>query len=262
MRPIDVTGWIRDALPDGTIVLTAPPVHPGFARERHAQLRIRRGVPLVRCSDRAERFVTQSGEYGMLYVEQVSHADQPTHRATACVIGDEQMLCIEGTAASPNIVPLVRDLAIECAWMGAADRIRMVPYRPPVGWFGVRRELATIWLPPDAPRDSATLVVGDAVPRGPAERTHALLWPLDPPTGAKRTVLDGTALLATVATWTQADRHYATAELGTAQWCIRIGLRAGTARQLAVLHDLARSIELPPSPSSAAPARTELHRWM
>ncbi len=262
MRAVDVTGWIRDALPDGTIVLTAPPVHPGFARERHAQLRIRRERPLVRPADTVERFVTQSGEYGTLHVEQVSHADQPSHRVTACVIGDEHMLSIEGLADSPNIVPLVRDLAIECTWMGAADRFRMVPYRPPAGWFGVRRQLATIWLPPEAPRDTATLVVGDAVPRGPAERTHALLWPLDPPTDAERTVLDGTALPATVATWTQADRRYATAELVNTQWCIRIGLRAGTELHLAVLHDLARSIELPPSPTSTAPARTELHRWM
>lgn len=259
MRAVDVTSWRRDSQPDGSIVLTARPVHPGFAHEQHAQLRIRRGLPIVRLADDVERFVTQSGEYGALHVER--GADNQV-RITGSVIGDGEMMTVEGLAESPNMVALVKDLLVQCVWLGASERIRMVPYRPPAGWFGARRDLATVWLPPDAPRDPASLVVGDAVPRGPAERTHALVWPLDPPADTERVGLDGTVIPGTVATWSNDGRVYATAELVSAQWCIRIGLRAGTEQQLVVLRDLARSIEVPPVPANPAPASTELHRWM
>lgn len=251
MRAVDVTRWHRHQEPDGTIVLTAPPVHPAFARERHAQLRVRRGLPLAHLG--GTRLVTRTGEYGALRVDHVTLDDRPYVRALGSVMGDD-LMTIEGLAASPNIIELVRDLTIECTWLGAPDRIRMVPYRPPAGWFGVRRDLATGWLAPQAP---VVLLVGDAVPRGPAERTHALRWPWEPPADAALATLAGTALPGTVSTWTRADRLYATAVLGDDRWCIRLALQHGRDEDLVTLQGVARSIEIPPLAT-----RSEVHRWM
>jgi hypothetical protein len=264
---LDLTSWSRVQHADGGVTLTAPAPHPAFARHRRAQLRLRHDVPLATLDDviaaepryrieRAEpteRVLTRSGEYGAFRHLHVRARDEQLSWAVGLVAAGDRMTVVEGLARSPNIAELVRDVLDGSVPSTAHDRIRMVPYRPPPGWFGVRRTLATVWLAPGAPRDPATLVVGDAVPRGPAERTHALMWPLEVPDGAAR---DGE-----LATWTVDGRVWAVAQRGDTRWSIRAALRAGDASHLVTLRELVASIELPSPPPSPAPD-VDVYAWM
>lgn len=274
MIQIDLTTWSRVRHGDGSVVLTAPLQHPGFAANRHATIRFRHDVrPIAtldavcdglktdmridRC-DANERFVTRGGEYGVLRHLAVHVGDEALSWAVGLVVGDDRMTIVDGLASSPNIAALVRDVLESSISASAFDRIRMLPYRPPPGWFGVRRSLATIWLAPEAP----TVIVGcDAVPRGPAERLHAMLWPLEVPEGATRIAFEGGPAPGDVATWTIDGRISAVVWLVSDRWSIRVGLHAGDEQHLVVLRDLARSIELPAPPAIDAPRGLDLS-WM
>lgn len=265
MIGIDLTRWERVRHADGSVVLTAPPDHPAFARNRRATLRIRHDVRPIATLDAvcdggtagprsridrtgpSERLVTRTGEYGAFRQLGVTVGDEALSWAVGLIAGDDRMTVIDGLARSPNIAALVRDVLEDWVCADAFDRIRMVPYRPPAGWFGVRRTLATCWLAPGA---RSTIVVGDAVPRGPAERTHAMLWPFEAPERATRGELDGAALQGQLTTWTVDGRLSAVIELADAQWSIRIALQAGDDQHLIVLRYLVRSVELPPPPAS------------
>jgi len=266
---LDLTRWSRVQHADGSVVLTAPANHPAFAAKRRATLRIRHDVRPTATLDAvcdllhaamagsridqsgpSERTVTRAGEYAALRHLRVTVGEDALNWAVGLIAVDDQMTVIDGLARSPNIAALVRDVVEDCVCAAAFDRIRMVPYCPPAGWFGVRRSMATCWLAPGA---RAAIVVGDAVPRGPAERMHALLWPLDAPERATRSEIDGAAIPGTLATWTVDGRSWAVIELGDARWRVRLALQAGDDQHLIVLRDLVRSIELPPPPASHTP---------
>ncbi len=279
MIGLDLTRWARVQHADGSVELTAPPNHPGFAAHRRATLRIRHGVrPIevldrvcdslaaargwrIERSDRTERLVTRGGEYAALRHLTATVGDETWSWPVGLIAGDEQMTVIDGLARSPNIVALVRDVLAETLSVSAFQRIRMVPYRPPAGWFGVRRTMATLWLAPEAPRAPAAIVVCDAVPRGPAERTHTLLWPLEAPEHAARIEIDGAVLPGEIATWSVGGRIWAVVWLADPRWSVRAALQAGDDQHLVVLRDLVRSIELPPLPTNALPTGLDLG-WM
>jgi len=280
----DLTRWLRVSHADGSVVLTAPPNHPAFAAHRRATLRIRHDVrpiatleavcdglragtaeprrPRIDRAEPTERLVTRSGEFGAFRHLRVTVGDEALNWAVGLIASDDRMTIIDGLARSPNIVALVRDVLDGSVWTGAYDRIRMVPYRPPAGWFGVRRSMATCWLAPDAPREPAVIVVCDAVPRGPAERMHALVWPLETPERATRVELDGAALPGELATWTVDGRSWAVVRLADARWSVRAALQAGDDQHVIVLRDLVRSIELPPPPASDVQPGLDLYGWM
>jgi len=281
---VDLTRWSRVRHADGSVVLTAPAIHPAFAANRRATLRIRpdvRPIATVEAvcdglhastaelrrsridrSEPTERLVTRAGEYGAFRHLQVTVGEEPLNWAVGLIAGDDGMTVVDGLARSPNIAALVRDVLEGWVWAGAFDRIRMVPYRPPAGWFGVRRSMATCWLASDAPRDQAAIVVCDAVPRGPAERLHALLWPLEPAEHATRVAIDGAALPGDIATWIVDGRIWAVVQLADARWSVRTALQAGDDQHLIVLRALVRSIELPPAPASDVPPGLDLYGWM
>lgn len=270
MIALDLTRWARVRHSDGSVMLTARPTHPAFARNRHAKLRIRHDVrPLatfdavcaglragldgprdvrIERSDPSERLVTRAGEYAAFRHLHVTAGNEALSWGVGVIAGNDRMTVIDGLAQSPNIAALVRDVLDDSVCADASERIRMVPYRPPVGWFGVRRPMATCWL---APRAHAAIVVGDAVPRGPAERMHGLLWPLAAPERATRGELDGAAAPGTLATWTVEGCLWAVVELADARWSVRIALQAGDDQHVVELRDLVRSIELPPPPAGA-----------
>ncbi len=269
MISIDLTQWSRVQHSDGSVVLTARPVHPAFARHRHATLRIRHDVRPIATLDAvcepsgmrigrsgpSERIVTRAGEYAAFRHLEVTVGDEALNWAVGLITGDDRMTVIDGLAQSPNIAALVRDVLEDCVSADAFDRIRMVPYQPPAGWFGVRRSMATCWLAPRAP---GAIVVGDAVPRGPAEHLHGLLCPFDVPERATRGAIDGTEL----ATWTVDGRIWAVVQLADARWCVRVALQAGSDQDVLVLRELVRSIELPPLPASHLRPGLDLETWM
>ena len=274
MIETDLTRWSRVQHGDGSVVLTAPIQHPAFAANRHAALRIRHDVRPIATLDAVceelqarmridrceptERFVTRGGEYGGFRQMSVTVGDEALTWGVGLIAGDDRMTIVDGLARSPNIATLVRDVLEGSIPAGAFERIRMVPYRPPAGWFGVRRTLATCWLAPEAP---AVIVACDAVPRGPAERLHALVCSLEIPEGATRTPFEGAVLSGGVATWTVDRRIWAVVELADERWIVRVALQAGDDRHLVVLRDLVRSIELPPVPMSDALPGLDLG-WM
>lgn len=274
MIQIDLTTWSRVRHGDGSVVLTAPLQHPGFAANRHATIRFRHDVrPIAtldavceslkadmridRC-DATDRFVTRGGEYGAFRHLRVHVGDEALSWAVGLIVGDDRMTIVDGLASSPNIAALVRDVLESSISASAYDRIRMVPYRPPAGWFGVQRSLATTWLAPAAP---AMIVACDAVPRGPAERLHALLWPLEVPESAKRTAFEGGPAPGDVATWSIDGRISSVVHLASERWSVRVALHAGADQHLVVLRDLVRSIELPVLPMTDARPNLDLD-WM
>ena len=280
MIAIDLTRWKRVQHSDGSVVLTARPVHPAFARYRHATLRIRHEVRPIATLDAvceglraapddpriqivrsgpSERVVTRAGEYGAVRQLAVTIGAEALTWAVGLIAGNDRMTVIDGLADLPSIAALVRDVIEASVCADASDRIRMVPYHPPVGWFGVRRSLATCWLAPTAP---TAIVVGDAVPRGSAEQLHSLLWPLAAPDRATRGMVDEMALPAQLATWTIDGRSWAIVEIADARWSLRVALEAGTEQDVIALRDLVRSIELPPSPLTHIPRGNDLDPWI
>ena len=256
MLVAELETWKRTLLADDGIMLIKPEAHDTiWIRPRQGPLQtlqtivatMKERVPALRAARASapmERFVTRDGEYGVSLALQTASL----HWAIAIVAIDDTYVLFEGIGPDAAIASYVGTLATVLPLGAAPDRVRMFDYRPPPGWYGVRRPLATCWI---APRTTATLLVCDAVPaRSTAERMRDVLWPK--PRGPTREIERG-SLRGHLAC---GDDELA-AQLTDGRFDYRVHAH-GTAA-IDVLDELLVSIA--PLPASDAPQETELAAW-
>ncbi len=91
---------------------------------------------------------------------------------TVAIVGAEPALCLEAlgepVVARDHALTLTRELGLG---LGTSRR-RWFRYDPPVGWFGIRRSGATVWLHPEHPRMHAIAYVFDARPFVASDSDH------------------------------------------------------------------------------------------
>lgn len=275
---VELMRWTRVPLATGGVILIEPGgagwsvrVHP-----RQRPLRALREI-VSRLPDAVhvgpiQHITTATGEHAGLMSLRLELDGVPHTRTIGMVIGDDDYTLIEGMARDPSIAGLVEQLLRTSVQPAAPDRVRMVPYRMPAGWFGVRRPLATCWLAPRYPRDRARLVVCDAVPlAGGAAMTQDLLWPfaaspdhhdLRTPTGITETI-DRTPLHGTLTHGEHDGATWAIADLTDCRFRYRVQLHDGNAAALSALRAIADSLEPVAVPADpVAHAAQEAFAWL
>jgi hypothetical protein len=165
---IDLRGWTRRELADGVALLeprgrAALRLRPRIAGRRFdaivAEVATAHGVgPGARLERR--RLVTDDGELGVVAVGRVGPRD-----LAIGISGDGPLSCIDAIGEpGVGVALLVESLARSLGAGRGRRRARMFEYQPPPGWRGLRRDAATSWIHPAAPRVAAAITVHDARP--------------------------------------------------------------------------------------------------
>lgn len=267
--------WLRAPLPGGAIGLRDP--------GSRAALCIRSGPPplrrfgevvadLARSADLRDvermgpprRFVTEEGEHAVLQPLRARGAALLQPWVVAMVVADEAYAIIDGTSPHPDIEAAVELVARAMPMGRSARRARWPHYACPTGWLGLRRPLATCWLPPGAPRDPARLDVADAVPCGdPVERTQSLVWFGASPLAAASEPLSHPRWTGTLERARLRELHWVRATLSDGRFLYRVELCDGTEEHVAVLLELVASLEPEPDATgSVDPAGLEAFAWI
>lgn len=249
---VELMRWTRIPLPAGGVAL-ADPDEPGTTVRIQNGLRPLRSLrSLVSTLARdatplgpIRHLVTDTGDHAAMIALTVQPAGEPRARIVGTAIGDDEYTLIEGTAREHGLISgLVEQLLCSRVHADAPERARMVPYRLPAGWFGIRRPLATCWLAPRYPRDRSRLVVCDAIPAASAvAATQELLWPCEVPLDASTTELESTPIRGRLAHWTHDGTISALADLSDGAFRYRVQLHDGTAEALETLRDVLATIE-------------------
>lgn len=263
----DLPRWTRTSLARSGVVFTAPDdarttvtIQPG--RRPLCSLR---SIVAARFPDATigpiRRIVSENGEYAA--VTTLPLVDGVWSIGVA--IEDDAYTSIECMA--PELATsdrVVVELLRSRVFAGAPHRARMVPYRIPDRWFGVRRSLATCWLAPAYPRDRSRIVVCDAISNASAiALTRELLWPCAAPVDAAVEQIERTSLRGTLTSWTGDGAISANVDLTDGAFHYRAQLRDGTAAALTTLRDVIATLEPIERPISAiAIAASELFDWL
>lgn len=260
----ELSRWTRSSLACNGVIFTAPhdprttvTIEPG--RRPLCSLR---SIVIARFPEAPPRpircIVSENGEYAAVTVVDGIGT-------IGVAIEDDAYTLIECTAPEPATSDrLVVELLRSRVFAGATHRARMVPYRVPGGWFGLRRPMATCWLAPAYPRDRSRIVVCDAISNASAiALTRELLWPCDAPSGASIERIQHASLRGELVRWTFDGTISANIDLADDVFRYRAQLHDGNAAALAALRDLVSSLEPIARPvSAAAIAASELFDWL
>jgi hypothetical protein len=146
-----VPGWSRRAAGDG-VVLEAGGVQVRYTDDLAPIVRF---ATIAGAGARGDRFVTREGEHGVVAAVDAG--------AVAVVLGDYHYARLDAVGRAADLVDVVRELARHVSF-GLGVRRRRVWHRPPPGWLGVPRGLASVWIGPQPPRGAARIRVFPATP--------------------------------------------------------------------------------------------------
>jgi len=195
MDESSLAGWTRKFAADGLIFTPRGGVQQGAIRVRTrvrplvsaaAMIELLRGqVPALYTNvavAKPRRVTTIDGDYAAIVQLTASVHDRSFQRTLAMIIGEEHFDSIDAVSTVPEefeqTSQLVENLTSSYSLGLGERRRRRYYYRPPVGWAGLPRPRAALWLPPDFPANRASITVFDARPTtlAPSAVQDRALW--------------------------------------------------------------------------------------
>lgn len=195
MAESSLAGWSRTFVADGLLF-----THPNGARDGSIRIRskvrplvstatmlelMRSQVPALYSNVNVEKPVrvsTNDGEYAFILQLTASEGERAFQRTLAMILGDDFFDTIDGVSTIrrefDDGLHLIEGL-LYCYALGLGERRRRrYFYRLPEGWSGIERPHATMWIPPDFPRNKAGITVFDARPTAitPSSVQDRALW--------------------------------------------------------------------------------------
>ena len=176
---ISLAGWRRVAI-EGGVMLVPPEPATGVIQILHRQplrslfeiAQHLAQLPLVgrpvKLLAMPRAITTDDGEHGAILQLGTGPGDREARRIVGVVFGDDWLSTVDGRVATPAqfdaFGEIVERLTLSLGLGLGSERWRRFFYQPPVGWNGLARFRADLWLAPGFPKAPGKISVFHARP--------------------------------------------------------------------------------------------------